>query len=82
MKTKEEADLYLAEYIKEQCGIIMKVREIRDFELTGEEDEHIIEQYANDYISDIQSERSEYAAKCQAQYDENFPSELDMSLNY
>lgn len=60
--TKQEADNYLKQYIKEQTKGRFKMRasEISDFGLTGEETELEIEEKANDYISDCASDEAEY----------------------
>jgi len=82
MKTTEEANQYLKDYVKEKTGYTMRVGEIADFCLDETATEEEIEGYANDYISDMDTEKAAYAVERQAQYDEHFPSELDMSLNY
>ncbi len=47
----------------------MKASEIRDFELTGDEDTDDIEQWADDYISECESDLAEYRETQQERYD-------------
>ncbi|MCA6372198.1 MAG: hypothetical protein IM631_12535 [Cytophagales bacterium] len=50
----------LFDYLKEK-GEVLKHQEIRDFGLSGfERDEKIVE-YANDYLSELQSNRAEWS---------------------
>ena len=70
MKTKQEADQYLKNYIESNSKMRMRASEISDFELTGEEDEREIEEIADEYISDCQDDLDEWRATQQDIYDE------------
>lgn len=64
-----KAEIYLVQYLNAK-GVNLKKGEIQDFSLTGEEEERDIEQYADDFLSELASERAEYAATAQERYDE------------
>ena len=68
MKTKQEADQYLKDYIKEQINHSLRPSEIKDFDLTGSETEEEIELYAKDYISDCETDEAEYRVTKQSNF--------------
>lgn len=56
--TKKDAELTLIEMMSEK-GITLKANEISDFGLIGGETNSQIQEYVNDYVSDIHTEMCE-----------------------
>jgi hypothetical protein len=76
------AEQHLKDYVKEKTGYTMRIGEIRDFRLDADEDTDTVESYANDYISELNSNEAEYR---QHQRDMGLCDDthaLDMNLNY
>ncbi len=56
-----EAEQTLFEYLQSK-GCTLKVGEIIDFQLIGNETDHKIMEYANDFLSECASDEAEYRA--------------------
>lgn len=80
--SKNWADQYLKNYIQEKSAIKMKSSEISDFNLTGDETDREIEEIADDYISEIESEKAADIDDRRMNGDFDDSPSLDMNLHY
>lgn len=75
MKDYNKSELYLIGYLADK-GVTIKGNEVKDFGLDGDEDETDVEQYANDYLSDLATERAEYESDSLQRYDEQHEQDV------
>lgn len=81
--TIEQANAHLVEYIKSKSPRLkMDKGQIADFCLNGDESLEDIEQYADDYLSEIASDEAEYRAHRREMGDFDDSPSLDMNLQY
>lgn len=75
MRDEERFESILNNFINGN-RVILNHSEVKDFGLDGDEDEQTIKGYADDYLSDIATEKAEHAASAQERYDEQHEQDV------
>lgn len=76
-----KSEIYLVQYLNAK-GVNLRKGEIQDFQLLGDEDEREVEGYADDYLSELASDRAEYKATAQERQDDQFEQEAFIQTQF
>lgn len=73
------SEKHLIEYLRDEHKITITEKDVKDFSLDGTEPLEEVEQYADDYASECDTDEAEYRATAQERYDDLHERENVMS---